>query len=76
MCFFVHLKLSVNAGHSTWPAVVLDESASSNLEGLNKISGEKSFLVQFFCTHDFARLALLPVWLESVSDLVNCHWVV
>ena len=40
-----------------WPAVVLDESASSNLKGLNKISGEKSFLVQFFCTHDFARLA-------------------
>ncbi|KAK1400556.1 histone-lysine N-methyltransferase ATX2-like [Heracleum sosnowskyi] len=58
-------------GHSTWPAVVLDESASSNLEGLNKISGEKSFLVQFFCTHDFARLSkkqVIPFLTGLLSD--------
>ncbi|KAL8154579.1 hypothetical protein AgCh_000086 [Apium graveolens] len=58
-------------GHSTWPAVVLDESSSSNLEELNKISGEKSFLVQFFCTHDFARLSkkqVIPFLKGLLSD--------
>uniref|UniRef100_A0A175YHQ5 Histone-lysine N-methyltransferase n=1 Tax=Daucus carota subsp. sativus TaxID=79200 RepID=A0A175YHQ5_DAUCS len=58
-------------GHFMWPAVVLDESASSNLKGLNKISGEKSFLVQFFCTHDFARLSrkqVIPFLIGLLSD--------
>ncbi|XP_063940636.1 histone-lysine N-methyltransferase ATX2 isoform X1 [Daucus carota subsp. sativus] len=44
-------------GHPMWPAIVLDESACSNLKILNKISGERSVLVQFFGTHDFARLS-------------------
>ncbi|KAI3814266.1 hypothetical protein L1987_19016 [Smallanthus sonchifolius] len=43
-------------GHAVWPAIVLDESFVSIRRGLNKISGEKSVLVQFFGTHDFARV--------------------
>lgn len=38
-----------------WPAIVLDESCAGGCKGLNKVSGEKSVLVQFFGTHDFAR---------------------
>ncbi|KAM0016091.1 putative [histone H3]-lysine(4) N-trimethyltransferase [Helianthus debilis subsp. tardiflorus] len=43
-------------GHAVWPAIVLDESFVSIRRGLNKLSGEKSVLVQFFGTHDFARV--------------------
>lgn len=43
-------------GHAVWPAIVLDESFVSIRRGLSKISGEKSVLVQFFGTHDFARV--------------------
>ncbi|XP_076937993.1 histone-lysine N-methyltransferase ATX2-like [Bidens hawaiensis] len=43
-------------GHTVWPAIVLDESFVGIRRGLNKISGEKSVLVQFFGTHDFARV--------------------
>lgn len=41
-----------------WPAIVLDESLADGCKGLNKVSGEKSVLVQFFGTHDFARCAI------------------
>lgn len=46
MCYYViiHFKIPVNAGHPMWPAIVLDESASGNIE-LLKISGEQSVLV-------------------------------
>lgn len=40
-----------------WPAVILDESLVSDRKGLNKCSGRRSVPVQFFGTHDFARLA-------------------
>ncbi|KAL2485415.1 Histone-lysine N-methyltransferase ATX2 [Abeliophyllum distichum] len=43
-------------GHAMWPAIILDESLMGEHKGLNRISGEKSFLVQFFGTHDFARV--------------------
>ncbi|KAK3025444.1 hypothetical protein RJ639_042170 [Escallonia herrerae] len=43
-------------GHAVWPAIVLDESLVGNRKGLNKVSGEKSVPVQFFGTHDFARV--------------------
>ncbi|KAK9053481.1 hypothetical protein SSX86_030115 [Deinandra increscens subsp. villosa] len=43
-------------GHTVWPAIVLDESFVSIRRGLHKISGEMSVLVQFFGTHDFARV--------------------
>jgi len=39
-----------------WPAVIMDESLVSDRKGLNKSSGGKSVPVQFFGTHDFARL--------------------
>lgn len=41
-----------------WPAIVLDESRAGGCKGLNKVSGEKSVLVQFFGTHDFARCVI------------------
>ncbi|XP_071704627.1 histone H3-lysine(4) N-trimethyltransferase ATX1-like [Rutidosis leptorrhynchoides] len=43
-------------GHAVWPAIVLDESFVGIRRGLSKLSGEKSVLVQFFGTHDFARV--------------------
>lgn len=49
----------VDSGHTVWPAIVLDESFVGIRRGLNKISGEKSVLVQFFGTHDFARCLFL-----------------
>ncbi|CAH2059896.1 unnamed protein product [Thlaspi arvense] len=45
------------AGHAMWPAVVVDESVIGERKGLNnKVSGGRSVLVQFFGTHDFARI--------------------
>lgn len=43
-------------GHAMWPAIVVDESIIHNRKGLNKISKEKSLPVQFFGSHDFARV--------------------
>ncbi|KDP42889.1 hypothetical protein JCGZ_23831 [Jatropha curcas] len=43
-------------GHAMWPAIVVDESLIGNRKGLNKTSGERSVFVQFFGTHDFARI--------------------
>ncbi|CAK9167736.1 unnamed protein product [Ilex paraguariensis] len=44
-----------------WPAIVLDESPVGVHKGLNKISVEKSVKVQFFGTHDFARVKTTQV---------------
>lgn len=44
-----------------WPAVILDESLAGGRVGLKKHAGEKSVLVQFFGTHDFARCALIRI---------------
>ncbi|ESQ36336.1 hypothetical protein EUTSA_v10006646mg [Eutrema salsugineum] len=44
-------------GHAMWPAIVVDESVILKRKGLsNKAPGGKSILVQFFGTHDFARI--------------------
>ncbi|XP_052172475.1 histone-lysine N-methyltransferase ATX2 isoform X2 [Diospyros lotus] len=43
-------------GHAMWPAIVVDESLLKNCKGLGGTSGEKSVPVQFFGTHDFARV--------------------
>ncbi|CAA0170102.1 Histone-lysine N-methyltransferase ATX2 [Arabidopsis thaliana] len=44
-------------GHAMWPAIIVDESVIVKRKGLNnKISGGRSVLVQFFGTHDFARI--------------------
>ncbi|KAK1402560.1 hypothetical protein POM88_002165 [Heracleum sosnowskyi] len=59
-------------GHPMGPAIVLDESASGNFKLLNKISGEQSVLVQFFGTHDFARLSkkhIIPFLKGLLSEL-------
>ncbi|WCJ41500.1 Histone-lysine N-methyltransferase ATX2 [Euphorbia peplus] len=43
-------------GHAMWPAIVVDESLMRERKDLNKSSGERSVFVQFFGTHDFARV--------------------
>lgn len=60
-------------GHAVWPAIVLDESHVSQRKGLNKISGEKSILVQFFGTHDFARVTRKQVLSFLKGLLSSCH---
>ncbi|KAL1323025.1 hypothetical protein HN51_068043 [Arachis hypogaea] len=47
-------------GHAMWPAVVLDESLARKCKGLNTLGGN-SVPVQFFGTHDFARVRLQQV---------------
>lgn len=56
-----------------WPAIIVDESVLVKRKGLNnKASGGRSVLVQFFGTHDFARLAnLLKIYRDLVM-LPNC----
>lgn len=56
-----------------WPAIIVDESVIVKRKGLhNKTSRGKSVLVQFFGTHDFARLAnLLKIFRDHVL-LPNC----
>lgn len=43
-------------GHAMWPAVVVDESNIGARGGLQLIRHDQSVLVQFFGTHDFARI--------------------
>ena len=38
-----------------WPAVVVNESNVGASQGLKPVRVDKSVLVQFFGTHDFAR---------------------
>ncbi|XAR58191.1 Histone-lysine N-methyltransferase [Bertholletia excelsa] len=44
-------------GHAMWPAVVVDESLLVSRKGLNRNLGGKSVPVQFFGSHDFARVS-------------------
>ncbi|KAK8636897.1 hypothetical protein V6N13_064332 [Hibiscus sabdariffa] len=48
-------------GHAMWPAIVVDESLIGDRKGVSKISGGRSIPVQFFGTHDFARIKLKQV---------------
>ncbi|KAK4255349.1 hypothetical protein QN277_008360 [Acacia crassicarpa] len=48
-------------GHAMWPALVMDESLAGNCKGLKLFSGGGSVPVQFFGTHDFARVRLQQV---------------
>ncbi|XP_050232395.1 histone-lysine N-methyltransferase ATX2-like [Mercurialis annua] len=43
-------------GHAMWPAIVVNKSLIGEHKGLNKNSGERFVFVQFFGTHDFARI--------------------
>ncbi|XP_073053542.1 histone-lysine N-methyltransferase ATX2-like [Primulina eburnea] len=60
-------------GHAVWPAIVLDESQVGTRKGLNKTSGEKSVLVQFFGTYDFARVTKKQVISFLKGLLSSCH---
>ncbi|XVF29329.1 hypothetical protein REPUB_Repub15cG0111300 [Reevesia pubescens] len=48
-------------GHALWPAIVVDESLVGNRKGLSQNSGGRSVPVQFFGTHDFARIKMKQV---------------
>lgn len=55
-----------------WPAVIVDESVIGERKGLNnKVSGGGSLLVQFFGTHDFARLVFSKL-LNIFVLLLSC----
>ncbi|KAL6863720.1 hypothetical protein ACP4OV_016623 [Aristida adscensionis] len=45
-------------GHAMWPAVVVDESSVPASRALKPVRLDKSIFVQFFGTHDFARIKL------------------
>ncbi|XP_074322612.1 histone-lysine N-methyltransferase ATX2-like isoform X2 [Apium graveolens] len=61
------------SGHANWPAIVLDESVIGGRKGLNKITDEKSILVQFFGTHDFARVRMEQAIPFLKGLLSSCH---
>lgn len=44
-------------GHAMWPAIVVDELIIGDRKGLNRLPGGKSVPVQFFGSHDFARIS-------------------
>ncbi|KAJ1435470.1 Zinc finger, PHD-type [Sesbania bispinosa] len=60
-------------GHAMWPAVVLDESFASNCKGLKTFIGGRSVPVQFFGTHDFARVRLQQVKSFLSGLLTDLH---
>lgn len=57
-------------GHAMWPAIVLSESCISEHEGLNRVPGGRSISVQFFGTHDFARVKSTQVT-SFLSGLIS-----
>ncbi|KAK2641715.1 hypothetical protein Ddye_023478 [Dipteronia dyeriana] len=59
-------------GHAMWPAVVVDESLIGDRKGLNRTSGGKSVPVQFFGTHDFARINVKQV-ISFLKGLVSSY---
>ncbi|KAL1210181.1 histone H3-lysine(4) N-trimethyltransferase ATX1 [Cardamine amara subsp. amara] len=62
------------AGHPMWPSVVVDESIIGERKGLtNKVSGGGSLLVQFFGTHDFARIKVKQATSFIKGLLSQCH---
>lgn len=58
-------------GHAMWPAIIMDESLVSDRKGLNKCSGKRSIPVQFFGTHDFARIQVKQI-VSFVKGLLSC----
>ncbi|BAT83120.1 hypothetical protein LR48_Vigan03g008900 [Vigna angularis] len=60
-------------GHAMWPAVVLEESLASNCKGLKTSLGGRSVPVQFFGTHDFARVRLQQVKSFLSGLLTDLH---
>ncbi|OIW17292.1 hypothetical protein TanjilG_22404 [Lupinus angustifolius] len=60
-------------GYAMWPAVVLDESLASNCKGLKMLLGGRSVPVQFFGTHDFARVRVQHVKSFISGLLTDLH---
>ncbi|CAA3025371.1 histone-lysine N-methyltransferase ATX2-like [Olea europaea subsp. europaea] len=60
-------------GHAMWPSIILSESLVGKHKGLNRISGGKSVPVQFFGTHDFARVTRKQVISFLRGLLSSCH---
>ncbi|XP_021733247.1 histone-lysine N-methyltransferase ATX1-like [Chenopodium quinoa] len=58
-------------GHAMWPAVISDESLVRDRKGLNNSSGKRSIPVQFFGTHDFARIQVKQI-VSFVKGLLSC----
>lgn len=58
-------------GHAMWPAVVVDESNVPATRALKSIRLDQSMLVQFFGTHDFARLVL---YIQFWHHLTSFSW--
>ncbi|KAJ4967635.1 hypothetical protein NE237_014336 [Protea cynaroides] len=48
-------------GHAMWPAIVMNEAQISARKGLKPTSADRSIPVQFFGTHDFARISMKQV---------------
>ncbi|WVZ14839.1 hypothetical protein V8G54_012405 [Vigna mungo] len=59
--------------HAMWPAVVFEESLASNCKGLKMSLGGRSVPVQFFGTHDFARVRLEQVKSFLSGLLTDLH---
>lgn len=60
-------------GYAMWPAVVLDESLASSCKGLKTFIGGRSVPVQFFGTHDFARVRVQQVKSFLSGLLTDLH---
>ncbi|KAJ8774382.1 hypothetical protein K2173_011631 [Erythroxylum novogranatense] len=58
-------------GHAMWPAIIVDEALISDRKGLNRFSGGRSVLVQFFGTHDFARVKPKQI-ISFLKGLLSC----
>ncbi|OWM70979.1 hypothetical protein CDL15_Pgr013160 [Punica granatum] len=57
-------------GHAMWPGIIVDDSHMINRGVSNKISTGRSVSVQFFGTHDFARIKTKQV-ISFLSGLTN-----
>ncbi|KAG9447430.1 hypothetical protein H6P81_013558 [Aristolochia fimbriata] len=60
-------------GHSMWPAIVVGESNVSACKDLKPTAGEGSIPVQFFGTHDFARINMKHVISFLKGLLLSFH---
>ncbi|CAM8918089.1 unnamed protein product [Rhodiola kirilowii] len=60
-------------GYAMWPAIVVDESCVGSHKGLTRSTGDGMIPVQFFGSHDFARIK--PKQLTSFLRglMLSCH---
>uniref|UniRef100_A0A7N0ZX34 Histone-lysine N-methyltransferase ATX2 n=1 Tax=Kalanchoe fedtschenkoi TaxID=63787 RepID=A0A7N0ZX34_KALFE len=60
-------------GYAMWPAIVVDESCVGNHKGFNKSAGDGTIPVQFFGTHDFARIKTKQLTSFLRGLMLSCH---